>query len=293
MSEPTPDLGGSLYPAARALVDAWRWIVGFVVVMMVTAGVVEVRRGALVSWRATAVVGIRADAKELPTQLLTARMQSGDVARSLGLGPHTTVRVRGGPVMYVDATAPTAEEAITTANRIVDVAVHEAEQADDAERRDYLRAIVAWEQRRAEYRTAVEAEVGRIERRLADLAAAHAGESAPPAGAGARAGDGPIIVGTTPGERRAERLEAERVRLDSRLSQLRMPEGPGTSPPPPALAGRRAQRLDRAVSATRLPSQSLYIVWIAGLTGLTLACGAVLIRRWWLEAGQRYERGVS
>lgn len=289
MSEPASG-GATLYPAVRAIVDSWRLILVFVVVMTVTAGAVEIHRGALVLWRATAVVSITADAKELATQILTARLMSGDIARALGLGPHTTVRVRGGPVMYVDAVAPTAAEAIATANRIVDIAIHEAEQAADADRRDYLRAVEAYERRRAEHRVAIDVEVGRIERRLAALAAAQAQESALPAGAGLRAGDGPIIVGATPGERRAERQEAERAQLETRLSHLRTPEGVGTPPAPPAHAGRRAERLDRAVSATRMPSHSLYVLWIAGLTGLTLACGAVLIRRWWVESGQRYAK---
>lgn len=230
----------------------------------------EWTQGSLRYWQAKAKLAINADARRPNTEILVAWLNSGDVARAISLDARATVRVGGGPIVTVEVTAASSFEAIRAANAIVDKAMAEDAAERERAREDWMRAVAQHRADLATARAAAAAEATQVAARIAELRAL-------------------VIVRRDRGSvGDADALLLGLVeRLEERLAALRAPSvSPAPAIPSPPSDGLR--RIDRAVSATRLPARLWWSLFKTGTGGFVAACLLVVFTTWWGDMGRLY-----
>ena len=230
------------------------WILLAVAGALLGAVGYEWHRGLGRTYEATTRLGLGASPREWIVDLIHGQIVSGDMHRAVGLSPSATVTAQGAPVIVVSVTAPTAREAIAGANAIADRLLAEAASQDERMQGEARR-------RHAEGLREAERLEGRAAAVRAMLAEVWAGREA---SAGLAA-----LVSV------AEGLE-ERA-----LTLRRLP------PPTAATPGLALRRIDRAVSATRLPARIWWSLGSALTSSLVGTCLLIVVLRWAEDQRQR------
>lgn len=239
---------------------AGRRLIGWVVLgSLLGSGGYEWHQGTGRYWQATTRLGVEMQHGHPAAQLLVATLSSADMARAIQLDRRATVRVYGAPVVHIEVVAPTETEAIRAANAIADRAL-----GDDETARVALGAATARQ------RTEMAAEAGRVRARSATLRTMID-----------EARQGREVPLSIPA------LAVIAAWLDDRASALAF--GPA-APAIPAGVGLR--RIDRAVSATRLPYRFWWTLSEAA-SGAAVAAMLIVVLMHWARGQRARQRGYD
>lgn len=274
-----------LIQAHYRLLIAWTLFVG-----LATLGS-QVRDGLGRVWEARARVGVESRV-DLGTALpiLKARITSGDLARALQLPAVVSVNAQGTVVLDVVVRAPSPTVAIQGANTIVEALLVEQTVARQILTRDDQATQVARTASLTARQALLAREASVLRQRGAEVDQAFqaATQAADVAATAAARATGGVLIGFTPEERRADRLERERHRLAQALAAVEREQAGLLAPPsheaslsvgPPL----RLIPIDRAVGATRLPTRIWAGLLAAVVSAALLGVIALVVRQWWRE----------
>ena len=269
----------------RLVAAHWWPLAGWVLLVMAAALGHLLWDGLGRQWEARARIAVEGPAEIMP--ILKARIASQDLARHLGVSA-ASVSADGLAVLDIIATASAGPDAVLAANAVLDAIVSGNEQARRASAEDYRALIERREQWVVRESAAISAQAQDLQASLRKLE-----ERMLPA---IRDADQASVRLSTDSrwwipsieQRRLERLERERETHRAALERLELRRVQIVTPPlvpaEPRAIKYVLHRIDRAVSATRLPIRVWHTLGAAGLSAVLLGLVALGVTHWWQEA---------
>ena len=236
-------------------------------------------------WEARARIAVEGPAEIIP--ILKARITSQDLARQLGVSA-ASVTTDGLAVLDIIATASGGPAAVLAANAVLDAIVSGNEQDRRASEADYRTLIERREQWVARESAVVSAQAQLLHASLRELDARILPAIRDADIASIRLSTDSRWWVPSIEQRQLERLERERAELRAQLERLELRRVQLVTPPLVPAEPRPTRyvlhRIDRAVSATRLPMRIWWTLGAAGLSAVLLGLVALGVTHWWQEA---------